>query len=152
MKHLILAAALAALGCSMTAPLTRKEFIDAVDKGKGPAKAGTYMVARAFNDVFKTLAANSTKCLDKTVKRSGGAAGAAHASSTRYVPNISRPSPGKAAFSLQVLHHPRGVGVKQPDDGVYVMAADVSSVDGKKTKVDVWYATWGYSQIVDGFE
>jgi hypothetical protein len=129
--------------------MTRQEFVAAVQAGKGPTKAESFTVDRRFDDVYAQISRNVPKCLAKLVKRSGGAAGPAHASSSQYRPSFKKDG-GKGVFTLQVLHNPRGVGVKQPDDGIYVMAADVTPAGGK-TKVDLWYGTWGYGQIADGF-
>ena len=132
-------------------PQNRTEFIEAVAAGKGATAMQTVTVDRTFEQVYMTLEAKSAECLDVVVERTANV-GYVEVSSSDYNPKLERVGKGTAAFSLQVVHRPRGVGATPPPDGLFLMAADIKAVDENRTEVVLYHPTIGFKKIVTSFK
>ena len=131
-------------------PQTRAEFVQAVADGARGVKMETLVVERSFDEVYKTIEAVTTPCLDVEVRRSAYV-GYWENSSSDYNPTLKKPGPDRAEFTLQVVHNPRGVGATPPPGGLYVMAADLKRVGPTRTEVVLYRPSIGYKDIKKSF-
>jgi hypothetical protein len=69
-------------------------------------------------------------------------------SSSDYTPTLRRVAKDRAEFTLQVAHNPRGVGATPPPGGLYIMAADLRSIDARRTEIVLYRPTMGTKKIV----
>jgi hypothetical protein len=150
-KHRLPATAIAALACCATAlafelPQTREEFVKAVAAGKGATAVETITSDQPLDKVYALLQEKAGVCLDVTVKRTANV-GYVERSSSDYTPTLRRVGKGRAEFTLQVANNPRGVGAVPPPGGLYYMAADFRSVDGR-TEIVLYRPTIGVKKIV----
>lgn len=148
--HLIAHAALIVLA-AIQVPQTRTEFIEAVAAGEGPTKVERITVERNLAEVYETLERKSRECLDVVVERSGYVGTHVEVSSSDYNPTLERIDDESAAFTLQVVHRPRGVGHEPPPGGLYMMAVDLTALGGDRTEVVVYRPTWGFKKIAGSF-
>lgn len=131
-------------------PQTRQEFVKAVADGARGAKVETLVIERGFDEVYKTLEARTTPCLDKMVQRSSYV-GYWERSSSDYTPTLKRTGPDRAEFTMQVAHNPRGVGHTPPPGGLYIMAADLKRAGAARTEVVLYKPTIGFKNIAKSF-
>jgi hypothetical protein len=127
-------------------PQSRKEFVQAVSEGRGATKMESLTSENGLDHLYALLEKKSAACLDKTVKRTGYV-GYYEVSTSDYNPSLKRVGSGKAEFSLQVVHNPRGVGHTPPPGGLYIMAADLKAVAGNRTQVVLYEPTIGFKNI-----
>lgn len=132
-------------------PQTREEFVSAVKSGARGVRMETFTLDRPFEEVYRTLEARCSPCLDVMVKRSGMVGGTMEVSSSDYNPTLRRVSADRAEFSLQVVHRPRGVGEITGPGGLYLMAADVKRAGAKTTEVTLYRPSMGYKDIYRSF-
>jgi hypothetical protein len=109
-------------------PQTREEFVQAIAGGRG-AGPETIRVQQPLDKVYAVLEERLTACLDKKVERTAYV-GYVERSSTDYNPTLRHVGADGAEFTLQVEHHPRGVGHTPPPGGLFMMAADLRSSEG----------------------
>lgn len=128
-------------------PQNREEFVKAVKSGARGVRMETFTLDRSFDEVYRTLEARCTPCLDVMVKRSGMVGGTMEVSSSDYNPTLRRLSADRAEFSLQVVHRPRAIGEVTGPGGLYLMAADVKRVGAKTTEVTLYRPSMGYKDI-----
>ena len=128
-------------------PQSRPEFVKAVATGARGAGSETFVVEQSFSTVYRLLEQKSSACLDVTVKRTAYV-GYTEVSSSDYNPTLRKASDGRAEFSLQVVHFPRGIGEKTGPGGLYVMAADIRSLGNGRLEVAFYYPTIGYKKVV----
>jgi hypothetical protein len=127
-------------------PQTREEFVQAVERGEGATKKESFVVGRSLDAVYQDFERNTPSCLDKEVRRTANV-GYVEVSSTDYNPSLKRANRGAAAFTLQVVHRPRGVGATPPPGGLYVYAVDLRALDAGRTEVVLYRPTIGYKKI-----
>jgi hypothetical protein len=127
-------------------PQTREEFVRAVSEGARGAKVETVVVERGFDEVYRTLEARTTPCLDEEVRRTAHV-GYVERSSSDYNPTLRKPGPDRAEFTLQVVHRPRGVGHIPPPGGLYILAADLKPAGASRTEVVLYRPTIGFKEI-----
>jgi len=131
-------------------PQTREDFVRAVAGGARGVKMETFVVDRGLDDVYRTLEARTTPCLDVEVRRTAYV-GYVENSSSDYNPSLKRVGSDRAEFTLQVVHRPRGVGATPPAGGLYVMAADLKRAGASRTEVVLYRPSIGYKEITKSF-
>lgn len=131
-------------------PQTREEFVQAVERGEGATKKESFVVDRSLDEVYQDFERNSPGCLDKEVRRTGYV-GYVEVSSTDYNPSLKRANRSSAAFTLQVVHRPRGVGATPPPGGLYVYAVDFRALGPGRTEIVLYRPTIGYKKITQSF-
>jgi hypothetical protein len=125
-------------------PQTRQEFVQAVeDKG---AIVETLRVDRSLDQVYAVLEERAAVCLDIQVTRTANV-GYVERSSSTYHPTLRRLDDERAEFTLQVEHHPRGVGHTPPPGGLFMIAADLRSTGGGRTEVVLYQPKMGVKKI-----
>ena len=70
-------------------------------------------------------------------------------SSSDYTPTLRRIDKERAEFTLQVAHNPRGVGHTPPPGGLYMMAADLRSIDADHTEIVIYRPGIGVKKILE---
>ena len=123
-------------------PQNSDEFRHEVAQGARGAKMETRVVDRPFEEVYRSVEARTTPCLDVTVKRSANV-GYWERSSSDYTPALRRLGRDRAEFTLQVAHNPRGVGATPPPGGLYLMVADLKRSGPSRTEVVLYSPTIG---------
>jgi hypothetical protein len=131
-------------------PQTREDFVRAVAAGARGVKMETFVVERGLDEVYRTLEARVSPCLDVEVRRTANVGYWEHSSSD-YNPSLRRVGAGRAEFTLQVVHRPRGVGATPPPGGLYVMAADLKSAGSSRTEVVLYRPSMGFKDITKSF-
>ena len=129
-------------------PQSRAEFVKAVSDGRGATTTETFTVDQGLDDIYRLLTKKSSACLDVTVKRSGWAGGTYESTSSDYNPTVRRVGAGRVEFALQVIHRPRAIGENAPPGGLYIMAADVRSLGGRRSEVVLYRSKIGFKKIV----
>jgi hypothetical protein len=128
-------------------PQTRQEFVQAVAAGRGATAVETIVSDRPLDTIYALLQEKTGACLDVTVQRTANV-GYVERSSSDYTPTLRRAGKGRAEFTLQVMHNPRGVGAVPPPGGLFIMAADLRSIDAHRTEVVLYRPTMGTKKIV----
>ena len=128
-------------------PQTRQEFVQAVAAGRGATAVETLTSDKPLDAIYALLKEKSGACLDVTVQRTANV-GYVERSSSNYTPTLRRVAKDRAEFTLQVAHNPRGVGAVPPPGGLYIMAADLRSIDGRRTEIVLYRPTMGTKKIV----
>ena len=127
-------------------PQTREEFVRVVSGGSRGGKMETFVVDRGFDEVYRTLEARTTPCLDVEIRRTAYV-GYVERSSSDYNPTLKKVGSDRAEFTLQVVHRPRGVGHTPPVGGLYVMAADLKRAGASRTEVILYRPSIGFKDI-----
>jgi hypothetical protein len=127
-------------------PQSRQEFVKAVTKGARGASMETFTAGRDFETIYRLVEKKAAACLDVEVKRSANV-GYWERSSSDYNPTVRRAGNGKGEFALQVIHRPRAIGEKTSAGGLYIMAADMQSLGGGRTKIVFYQPTIGHKKI-----
>ncbi len=143
---LVLTLASLAPAAMIDVPQTRQEFVQAVVSGEG-APVETFSTDQPLDKVFAILAERTTTCLDVETKRTAYV-GYWERSSSDYTPTLRRVGKNRAEFTLQVQHNPRGVGHDPPPGGLFMMAADLRSIDGGRTEIVLYRPNIGVKKIV----
>ena len=144
---LILAPALFSPAAAIDVPQTRQEFIEAVAAGRGATTVEKLVVDQPLNKVYPVLEERAGACLDVKVQRTAYV-GYVERSSSDYNPTLRLVGKDRAEFTLQVAHNPRGVGHTPPPGGLFMMAADLRSVDGDSTEIVFYRSTMGVKKLV----
>jgi hypothetical protein len=143
----VVALASAAPAAMIDVPQTRQEFVQAVESGKG-AEVETLRIDQPLDRVFAVLEERTSACLDVQVKRTGYV-GYVERSSSTYHPTLRRIGMDRVEFTLQVEHNPRGVGHVPPPGGLFMMAADLQSIDDAHTEVVLYQPKIGVKKITE---
>src|SRR5262245_18361356 len=114
-------------------PRSRDEFVKAVEDGRGAA-VETMTIDRPLDAVYPVLEERAKTCLDVQINRTAYV-GYVERSSSDCNTTVRRVATDKAEFTLQVAHNPRGVGHTPPPGGLFMMAADLRSIDANHTEV-----------------
>ena len=142
---LVLAIGAARESYAIDVPQTREEFVQAVASGRG-ADTEILNVNQPLDTVYAVLEERAAACLDVEVTRTANV-GYVEVSSTDYNPTVRRIAANRAEFTLQVAHNPRGVGHTPPPGGLFMMAADIQSIDGTHTEVVLYKPKIGVKAI-----
>ena len=126
-------------------PQSRQEFVKVVAGGRG-APVETLQIDQSLDKVYAVLEERANACLDVTVQRTAYV-GYVERSSSDYNPTLRRVAKDRAEFTLQVQHNPRGVGHHPPEGGLYMMAADLRSIDGGHTEVVLYKPNIGVKKV-----
>lgn len=86
------------------------------------------------------------------VNRRANVGGYVEVSSSDYNPTLRMAGSGRAEFTLQVVHRPRGVGHTPPPGGLYTMAADIRSLGAGRTEVVLYRPTMGFKKTTNTFK
>ncbi len=144
---LVLALAPIAPAAAIEVPQTRQEFVQAVAAGRGATAVETLKVDQPLRRVYALLQEKAKTCLDVEVRRTTYV-GYTERSSSGYNPTVRLVGKDRAEFTLQVAHNPRGVGHTAPPGGLFIMAADLRSIDGGHTEIVLYRPTMGVKKIV----
>ena len=130
-------------------PQTREEFVQAIAGGRG-AGPETIRVQQPLDKVYAVLEERLAACLDVKVERTAYV-GYVERSSTEYNPTLRHVGTDGAEFTLQVQHHPRGVGHTPPPGGLFMMAADLRA-SGGGTEIVLYRPKIGAGKITDSLK
>jgi len=133
--------------CAQNYPQNAQEFRDAVP-GAFMGKVQTFEAKRPLREVAKTFQARAPECLNVSVRT-------VSQSSTSYQ-NIL------AVYKATVVNHPQkaelhlqrdyksGVLVpgKVPPGGLYMLVADATAVDAKRTRIDIYGPSMGADVVI----
>ncbi len=144
---LVLALAPFAPAGAIEVPQTRQEFVQAVAAGRGASTVETLNVDQPLHSVYALLQERANTCLDVEVRRTAYV-GYVERSSSDYNPTLRLVGKDRAEFTLQVAHNPRGVGHTPPPGGLFMMAADLRSIDGVRTEIVLYRSTMGVKKLV----
>jgi hypothetical protein len=144
---LVVALAPLAQAAAIEVPQTRQEFVQAVADGRGATAVETLTVDQPLHRVYALLQEKATTCLDVEVRRTAHV-GYVERSSSDYNPTLRLAGKDRAEFTLQVAHNPRGVGHTPPPGGLFLMAANLRSIDGGRTEIVLYRPTMGVKKIV----
>ena len=149
MRTRISCAALCVLlaGCAQNYPQNAQEFRQALP-GAFMGKVQTFEAKRPLREVAKTFQARAPECLNVSVRT-------VSQSSTSYQ-NIL------AVYKATVVNHPQkaelhlqrdfksGVLVpgKVPPGGLYMLVADATAVDAKRTRIDIYGPSTGADVVI----
>ncbi len=128
-------------------PQTRQEFVQAVADGRGATTVEKLLVDQPLSRVYGILEERAGACLDVEVQRTANV-GYVERSSSDYNPTLRLVEKDLAEFTLQVVHNPRGVGHTPPPGGLFIMAADLRSMDAQRTEIVLYRPTMGTKKIV----
>ena len=144
----ILLTALASVApcAAIDVPQTRDAFVQAITGGRG-AGPETIRVPQPLDKVYAVLEERLAACLDVKVERTAYV-GYVERSSTDYNPSLRHVGTDGAEFTLQVEHHPRGVGHTPPPGGLFMLAADLRSTGGG-TEIILYRPKIGAGKITD---
>ena len=151
---MVLTALIAAPGAPaalINVPQNRDEFVQAVSAGKGATAAETFTSDQPLGKIYDLLTEKADACLDVEVRRTAYV-GYVERSSSDYNPTLQLIGRTRAEFTLQVVHNPRAVGSSPPPGGLYVMAADLKSIDGDRTEIVLYRPTIGFKNIVESLK
>ena len=143
------AIAAVAPAAAIDVPQTREEFVRVIASGKG-AGPETIRVQQPLDKVYAVLEERLAACLDVKVERTAYV-GYVERSSTDYNPTLRHVGTDGAEFTLQVEHHPRGVGHTPPPGGLFMMAADLHS-SGEGTEIVLYRPKIGPGKITDSLK
>jgi hypothetical protein len=133
--------------CAQNYPQNAQEFRDAVP-GAFMGKVQTFEAKRPLREVAKSFQARAPECLNVSVRT-------VSQSSTSYQ-NIL------AVYKATVVNHPQkaelhlqrdyksGVLVpgKVPPGGLYMLVADATAVDAKRTRIDIYGPSMGADVVI----
>jgi len=152
-KSVILTIALSTVvllsGCGAM-PLTADEFRKAVPTAR-TAKLETFEVNRPFSAVAKTFKKKAPQCLNKTVTTTSTTHGKYGPVTSRftvtYKPTVLI---SKHKAELHVQHHTdNAIKVyEEPEGGYYLLVADATPIDGKRTRVDLYRPSIGSKVLI----
>lgn len=148
---IIAALAPIAPAAAIDVPQTRQEFVKAVAAGGRASTVEKLTFDQPLDKIYPVLKERAGACLDVTVKRTAYV-GYVERSSSDYTPTVRLVGKGRAEFTLQVAHNPRGVGHTPPPGGLYMMAADLRSIDGRRTEVVLYRSSIGVKKIVSSLK
>jgi len=148
---LVLALAPCAPAAAIEVPQTRQEFVQAVAAGRGATAVETLSSSQPLQRVVALLQERAKTCLDVKVQRTAYV-GYVERSSSDYNPTVRLAGKDRAEFTLQVEHNPRGVGHTPPPGGLYMIAADLRSIDGARTEIVLYRPTIGGKKIVESLK
>ena len=134
--------------CAGKIPLTRTELVAGARQGEWSMHVEPIDVPLSFQRVLARFEEKVGECLDTTVDRTGMVGGQVEVASTTYTPKLTKTAEGRAEFSLQILHRPRGLGPDPPPGGYFLMAADIEALGAEQTRVVTYEPTMGHSEIV----
>jgi len=132
-------------------PQTRQEFVAAVTAGKGATAVDKLTTDQPLDKVYALLEEKVGPCLDIKVQRTANV-GYVERSSSDYNPALRAVGKDRAEFTLQVENNPRGVGHTPPPGGIFIMAADLQSVDDHRTEIVLYRPTIGFKKIVESLK
>jgi len=143
----VLALAPFAPAAAIEVPQTRQEFVKAVASGRGATAVETIKVDQPLGRVYALLQEKANSCLDVEVRRTAYV-GYTERSSSDYNPMVRLVGKNRAEFTLQVVNKPRGLGHTPPPGGLFIMAADLRSIDAGHTEIVLYRPTMGVKKIV----
>ena len=137
-------------GCALMTghPQSAEEFRQAVGPGKLLAKHDIYEVDRPFKKVAADFKKKAPECLDIRIETTSRTNRSYQVVSTRYKVTVVV---NKERAELHVQqHHEKGVMnvTKEPEGGYYLIVADAIPIGKKKTKIDIYYPSFGFGTMV----
>ena len=134
-------------GCVTHHPQTAEEFRQAVP-GAFLAKVETFEVDRPFEEVAKTFQKQAPGCLDVTIKTTSRTNTSYQVIVTDYNPTVVV-TRDRAELHLQ-QHHAQGVMnvTKEPEGGYYLLVADATPVDAKRTRIELYRPSVGQKVLI----
>ncbi len=130
-------------GC-VKSPQTRYEFVSMVIADTSGSERETFVVERGLDDVLATLSRMSDACLARGSEYTAMSGGVIETVHTEMNPSIERIGADRAEMTVQFYNGDSSA----PPGGFYVIAEDLTR-DGTGTRVDYYYATYGFDDVVD---
>ncbi len=134
-------------GCVTSHPQTAEEFRKAVP-GAFMAKVETMEVNRAYGDVARTFQKKAPECLNVAIRTVSQSTTSYQVIVTEYRPTV-RVSSERAELHVQ-QHHKQGVlkVTKEPEGGYYLLVADATPIDRKRTRLDLYGPSMGHDTLI----
>jgi hypothetical protein len=134
-------------GCAQNYPQSAQEFRQAVP-GAFMTKVHTFEAKRPLREVAKTFEARAPECLNKSVRTVSQTSTSYQNILAVYKATVVN-NPQKAELHLQ-RDYKSGVLVpgKVPPGGLYMLVADATAVDAKRTKVDIYGPSMGADVVI----
>ena len=134
-------------GCAQNYPQNAQEFREAVP-GAFMAKLQTFEAKRPLRDVAKTFQARAPECLNVSVRTVSQSATSYQNILAVYKATVVN-HPQKAELHLQ-RDYKSGVLVpgKVPPGGLYMLVADATAVDAKRTRIDIYGPSMGADVVI----
>ena len=142
---LVLSIGAAQASFAIDVPQTREAFVQAIASGRG-ANIEILNVNQTLDTVYAVLEERAGACLDVEVPHIANV-GYVEKSSTDYNPTVRRIAADRAEFTLQIAYTPRGVGDAPPPGGLFMLAADLQSIDGVRTEIVLYKPKIGVKTI-----
>ncbi|MDH5301624.1 MAG: hypothetical protein OEW58_09705 [Gammaproteobacteria bacterium] len=142
-----------ACGMMMKVPMTTEELRQGVLEGNGKPTE-VYSVSKPFNDVSKNLSDKANQCLSVKIKSTTTMSnGGEIIKYITYKPSVNVKK-NYVEIALQVKEEGAFTLVKpdMPNDGMFIVLADIKSSGKSNTNLDLYYAKMGifnpYEKIV----
>jgi len=134
-------------GCATHIPQTAQEFREATAESRF-ATMETVVVKQPYRTVKQTFKKYSDKCLDRAVEVTSCVNNACSTSTREYTPTLLTTKPGFEMYLQLDMSNAISIGANDPPkNGMYILVVDVTPVDKKSTKVDLYSGKWGFSTI-----
>ena len=133
-------------GCVTQHPQNAEEFRK-MAPGAFLVKVETHEVNRSVREIGATFRARASECLNMRVTTTSQTQGSYQVIVSAYKPTVVV-TDQRAELHLQ-RHHEKGVlaVTKEPDGGYYLMVADATPVDAKKSRLQIIGPSKGYDVI-----
>jgi len=149
MRSRISCAALCALlaACAQNYPQNAQEFRQALP-GAFMGKVQTFEAKRPLREVAKTFQARAPECLNVSVRTVSQSSTSYQNILAVYKATVVN-NPQKAELHLQ-RDYKSGVLVpgKVPPGGLYMLVADATAVDAKRTRIDIYGPSMGADVVI----
>jgi hypothetical protein len=133
--------------CAQNYPQNAQEFRDAVP-GAFMGKVQTFEAKRPLREVAKTFQARAPECLNVSVRTVSQSSTSYQNILAVYKATVVN-NPQKAELHLQ-RDYKSGVLVpgKVPPGGLYMLVADATAVDAKRTRIDIYGPSMGADVVI----
>jgi len=133
--------------CAQNYPQNAQEFRDAVP-GAFMGKVQTFEAKRPLREVAKTFQARAPECLNVSVRTVSQSSTSYQNILAVYKATVVN-NPQKAELHLQ-RDYRSGVLVpgKVPPGGLYMLVADATAVDAKRTRIDIYGPSMGADVVI----
>jgi hypothetical protein len=134
-------------GCAQNYPQNAQEFRVAVP-GAFMGKVQTFEAKRPLREVAKTFQARAPECLNVSVRTVSQSSTSYQSILAVYKATVVN-NPQKAELHLQ-RDYKSGVLVpgKVPPGGLYMLVADATAVDAKRTRIDIYGPSMGADVVI----
>lgn len=149
MRRLVVAAAGLLLGCTLSQPQTRGEFVALVAGGASMTKTESHSAPRSFDRVVRTVRDRADACFNVEVTQTRQSGYAMSSFTVIYVPSFQVVAEDSAQLTIQHTTRPRSIGPQMPPGGFYTFAVDIDRVSGNETRLTMYGPSRGWGDAWD---